>query len=197
MVQIRTFIRFNITGSSIGGQGGRGGRVILILPIQENRHPYREKWTRNEMKIASGIKTDCWYCIVGMPNAGKSSFLAAVTNAKPKIADYPFTTLVPNLGVSGSMMKLLSYWLTSPVWWSAHSGWDWDTFLKHIQRTRVIIHVINGMSEEHLQTFHKSMGVGTFWSRAGLKNRKLWSSIKLTFQCVRKMAFGKKSIFQV
>jgi GTP-binding protein len=93
--------------------------------------------------------------IVGVPNAGKSSFLAAVTNATPKIADYPFTTLEPNLGVceldaDNSLVLADIPGLIEGAHQGAGLG---DTFLRHILRTKVIIHMLDGESEDPLADF--------------------------------------------
>jgi GTP-binding protein len=88
--------------------------------------------------------------IVGMPNAGKSTFLAAVTNAKPKIADYPFTTLQPNLGVANVDEYTTLVLADIPgLIEGAHMGVGLGhDFLRHIQRTRVLIHLLDGGSED-------------------------------------------------
>ena len=90
-----------------------------------------------------------------MPNAGKSSLLAAVTNAKPKIADYPFTTLEPNLGVAELDMDTTLVLADIPgLIEGAHMGVGLgDAFLRHIQRTRVLIHLLDGLSEDPLADF--------------------------------------------
>jgi GTP-binding protein len=88
--------------------------------------------------------------IVGMPNAGKSTFLAAVTNAKPKIADYPFTTIQPNLGVANMDEYTTLVLADIPgLIEGAHMGVGLGhDFLRHIQRTRVLIHLLDGGSED-------------------------------------------------
>ena len=90
-----------------------------------------------------------------MPNAGKSSLLAAVTNAKPKIANYPFTTLEPNLGVVELDMDHTLVLADIPgLIEGAHRGVGLgDAFLRHIQRTRVLIHLLDGLSEDPLADF--------------------------------------------
>ena len=142
-----------------GGRGGRGNTHFAnsrkqAPRIAEKGEPATETKLRLELKLIADIG------IVGMPNAGKSSFLAAVTNAKPKIADYPFTTLVPNLGVSHLDEETTLVLADIPgLIEGAHSGVGiGDTFLKHVQRTRVLIHVINGMSEDPFADFSQING---------------------------------------
>ena len=93
--------------------------------------------------------------IVGVPNAGKSSFLAAATNATPKIANYPFTTLEPNLGVAELDADHSIVLSDVPgLIEGAHMGVGLgDSFLRHIQRTRVILHVLNGEAEDPIADF--------------------------------------------
>ena len=88
--------------------------------------------------------------IVGVPNAGKSSLIKAITNAMPKIADYPFTTVEPNLGVAQLDTEITLILADIPgLIEGAHKGVGLgDAFLKHIQRTRVLIHLIDGLSKE-------------------------------------------------
>lgn len=130
-----------------GGRGGRGNARFANSRHQaprmaERGEPGSELALRLELKLIADIG------IIGMPNAGKSSMLAAVTNAKPKIADYPFTTLVPNLGVAVLADDASLVLADIPgLIEGAHSGIGLgDTFLKHIQRTKVLIHVLDGSS---------------------------------------------------
>ena len=90
-----------------------------------------------------------------MPNAGKSSLLAVVSNAKPKIADYPFTTLTPNLGVARLDFDTTLVLADIPgLIEGAHQGVGLgSSFLRHIQRTRVLIHILDGLSEDPLSDF--------------------------------------------
>jgi len=132
-----------------GGRGGRGNTHFTnsrrqAPRIAEKGEPGLEKYLHLELKLIADIG------IVGMPNAGKSSLLAAVTNAKPKIADYPFTTLVPNLGVAQLDENTTIVLADIPgLIEGAHMGTGLgDAFLRHIQRTRVLIHMIDGLSEE-------------------------------------------------
>lgn len=130
-----------------GGRGGRGNPHFAnsrqqAPRIAEKGEPGTEQNLRLELKLIADIG------VIGMPNAGKSSFLAAVTNARPKIADYPFTTLVPNLGVArlGENITLVLADIPGLIE-GAHAGAGLgDAFLKHVHRTRILIHVIDGLT---------------------------------------------------
>jgi GTPase len=137
-----------------GGRGGLGNQHFATSRNQaprtaEKGEPPQEKSLRLELKLLADVG------IVGVPNAGKSSFLAAVTNAAPKIADYPFTTIEPNLGVANldedtSLILADIPGLIEGAHEGVGLGFD---FLKHIQRTKVLIHVLDGMAEDPLADF--------------------------------------------
>ena len=134
-----------------GGRGGRGNQHFATSRNQaprtaEKGEPPQERNLRLELKLIADIG------IVGMPNAGKSSFLAAVTNAKPKIADYPFTTVEPNLGVAELDADTTLVLADIPgLIEGAHMGVGLGfDFLRHIQRTKVIIHLLDGLSADPL-----------------------------------------------
>jgi GTP-binding protein len=93
--------------------------------------------------------------IIGVPNAGKSTLLSALTNARPKIADYPFTTLQPNLGVARLDEETSIVLADIPgLLEGAHQGIGLgSTFLRHIQRTRALIHLIDGESQDPVADF--------------------------------------------
>lgn len=136
------------------GRGGLGNTKFANSRIQapkiaERGEPGKEKNLRFELKLIADIG------IIGMPNSGKSSLLAAVTNAKPKIADYPFTTLVPNLGVTVLDENTTLVLADIPgLIEGAHTGLGLgDTFLRHIQRTRVLIHLVDGLSKDPLADY--------------------------------------------
>ncbi len=134
-----------------GGRGGRGNARFATSRnkaprIAEKGEPAIEMNLRLELKLIADIG------IVGVPNAGKSTFLSVVTNAKPKIAAYPFTTLQPNLGVANldeynSLVLADIPGLIEGAHMGIGLGHD---FLRHVQRTRVLIHVLDGLAEDPL-----------------------------------------------
>ena len=117
--------------------------------IAEKGEPNAERELRLELKLIADIG------IVGVPNAGKSTLLSVVTNAKPKIASYPFTTLQPNLGVAELDYNTSLVLADIPgLIEGAHQGVGLGfDFLRHIQRTRVLIHMIDGNSDDPIADF--------------------------------------------
>jgi len=137
-----------------GGRGGRGNphfksSINQIPRTAENGEPGEEKRLRLELKLIADIG------IVGVPNAGKSTLLSVLTNAKPKIAAYPFTTLDPNLGVANVDDETTVVLADIPglVEGAAEGVGLGHDFLRHIQRTRVLIHVLDGLSADPLEDF--------------------------------------------
>jgi len=136
-----------------GGDGGRGNMRFKTSTNQAPRYaepgwPGQELWVWLKLKIIADVG------LIGFPNAGKSTFLAAVTRARPKIADYPFTTLHPNLGVlwqNGYEIVLADI---PGLIEGAHEGTGLgDRFLKHVERCAAFLHIIDGMQEDVVNAY--------------------------------------------
>jgi GTPase len=137
-----------------GGRGGRGNQHFATSRNQaprtaEKGEPYEEKRVRLELKLIADIG------LIGVPNAGKSTLLTALTNAKPKIAPYPFTTLEPNLGVAEIDVNTTVVLADIPglIEGASHGAGLGHDFLRHVQRTRVLIHILDGLSEDPIADY--------------------------------------------
>jgi GTP-binding protein len=131
-------------------KGGNGGWGNLRFKSSTNRSPSRANPGQDgvERTIWLRLKLIADAGLLGLPNAGKSTFLAAVSNARPKIADYPFTTLVPNLGVVGIDGKEFVIADIPGLIEGASEGRGLgDQFLGHVERCSVLLHLVDGTSE--------------------------------------------------
>jgi GTPase len=142
-------------------RGGNGGFGNTHFKSSTNRAPRRanpgqegeERWLWLRLKLIADAG------LVGLPNAGKSTFLAAVSRAKPKIADYPFTTLHPGLGVAGIDGKEFVLADIPGLIEGAHHGAGiGDRFLGHVERTSVLLHLVDGTAEDPVADYRTVSG---------------------------------------
>ncbi len=132
-----------------GGKGGLGNMHFATSTMQVPKYaqpgkPGRELWVRLELKVIADVG------LVGFPNVGKSTFLSRVTNAKPKIANYHFTTLTPNLGVVdlGGGEGFVIADIPGLIEGASEGVGLGHAFLRHVERTKVMIHMVDAASVE-------------------------------------------------
>ena len=147
-----------ISEEFIAAAGGKGGLGNTRFKSSTNRAP--RKFTKGtqgeEFTIWLQLKTIADIGIIGLPNAGKSSLLASVTNANPKIANYQFTTLNPNLGVANYDNKEITIADIPGLVEGAHKGTGLGIqFLKHIERCKSLLHLIDITSEDLKKSYQQ------------------------------------------
>ncbi|MDC3423880.1 GTPase ObgE [Aquibacillus sp. 3ASR75-11] len=145
-----------------GGRGGRGNIRFATArnpapEISENGEPGRERYIQVELKLIADVG------LVGFPSVGKSTLLSVVSAAKPKIADYHFTTIAPNLGVveTGDQRAFVMADLPGLIE-GAHEGIGLGhQFLRHVERTRIIVHVIDMAATEGRDPYQDYVTINT------------------------------------
>ena len=160
----------------IAASGGKGGLGNTRFKSSTNRAP--KKFTKGaigeEFTIWLQLKTIADIGIIGLPNAGKSSLLAAITNATPKIANYEFTTLNPNLGVVSYDNKEITIADIPGLIEGAHEGTGLGTkFLKHIERCKSILHLIDITNENLNKSYNQVKNELKNYSSQLMKKKEL------------------------
>ena len=160
----------------IVAQGGKKGLGNVRFKSSINRAPRKKTegakgedfWIWLQLKVIADVG------IIGMPNAGKSSLLSVLTKAKPKIANYPFTTLDPNLGVTNYSDKEITLADIPGLIEGAHEGTGLgDKFLKHIERCKSLIHLIDITNEDILENYLKIRKELSKYSDSLLKKKEI------------------------
>ncbi len=162
-----------------GGQGGKGNARFVsstrrVPRIAEDGSPGESHELDLELKLIADVG------LVGLPNAGKSSLLAALTRATPKIAAYPFTTLAPNLGVARLEDRELVIADIPGLIEGAHTGAGLgEEFLRHIERTRLIVHVVDLALEDPIADIAVVDAELSAYGQGLMERRRLFALNKL------------------
>ncbi|MEJ6398912.1 GTPase ObgE [Yoonia sp. 208BN28-4] len=142
-------------------KGGNGGWGNLHFKSATNQAPRRANAGQEgiERTIWLRLKLIADAGLLGMPNAGKSTFLAATSNARPKVADYPFTTLVPNLGVVGvDNVEFVVADIPGLIEGASEGRGLGDLFLGHVERCSVLLHLVDGTSGDPMADYTTIIG---------------------------------------
>ena len=183
-----------------GGRGGRGNARFATATLRAPRRAEKgekgqEHWLRLELKLLADVG------LIGHPNVGKSTLLSRISSAKPKIADYPFTTLAPNLGVVDQEDRRSFVVADIPglIEGASKGAGLGLTFLRHVERTRLLIHLLDiseGPSRNPVKDFHAvNRELGAYDPSLQKKNQ-LVALNKIDLPSVRERARGIENQFQ-
>jgi len=148
----------------IAAKGGKGGlgNVHFATPTHRVPREFKPGEAGEELELKLEMKMIADVGLIGLPNAGKSTLISAISNAKPKVADYPFTTIEPILGVVSYDDKSLVVCDVPGLIEGAASGRGLgDKFLKHIERTKILVHLIDATStnpQKDYETIREELG---------------------------------------
>ncbi|HPP87550.1 MAG TPA: GTPase ObgE [bacterium] len=178
--------------------GGRGGRGNAMFKSSTNRSPdYCERGEIGEkLEVILELKLLADIAIIGLPNAGKSTLLSIISAARPKIADYPFTTLVPNLGVVKIDDELALTFADIPgLIENAHNGAGLGTrFLRHIERANFFVHLIDANSDNVIKDFDVIYNELKLYNEKLLKKKQIVVLNKIDCIIEKDLTAKKKSL---
>jgi GTP-binding protein len=181
--------RFVVAG---GGRGGRGNARFATPTLRAPRRAEKgekgqERWLRLELKLLADVG------VIGYPNAGKSTLLSRISSARPKIADYPFTTLVPNLGVVNreDRQSFVAADIPGLIEGASKGAGLGLTFLRHVERTRLLVHLLDvseGSSRDAVNDFQALNRELRAYGPSLQKKRELLALNKIDLPSVRERA---------
>jgi GTP-binding protein len=186
--------------ASEGGRGGRGNAKFATPTLRAPRRAEKgkkgeERWLRLELKLLADVG------LIGFPNVGKSTLLSKISSARPKIADYPFTTLVPNLGVvtreEGKPFVVAD--IPGLIEGASQGVGLGLTFLRHVERTRLFIHLLDiseGPSRNPVKDFHALSQELKAYHASLLEKIQIVALNKIDIPLVRERAMDFKSQFE-
>ncbi len=190
----------NVGDRIVLAKGGNGGFGNLHFKSATNQAPRRANpgqegiertiWLRLKLIADAGL--------LGMPNAGKSTFLAATSNARPKIADYPFTTLHPNLGVVGIDNTEFVMADIPGLIDGAHQGRGLgDLFLGHVERCSVLLHLVDGTAGDFLTDYKTIINELTAYGGALAEKPRITALNKIDALDAEEQSFFKSELEQI
>jgi GTP-binding protein len=183
-----------------GGRGGRGNARFATPTLQAPRRAEKgekgqEHWLRLELKLLADVG------VIGYPNAGKSTLLSRISSARPKIADYPFTTLIPNLGVVNreDRRPFVAADIPGLIEGASKGGGLGLTFLRHVERTRLLIHLLDvaeGPSRDAVNDFQALNRELKAYDPSLQEKKQLLALNKIDLPSVRERAEDIKNQFE-